>query len=86
MQIDSFGNLISNITREHMDRIPADATPRISSHNHQTRALVDHYSQQPPGTLVALMGSSGHLELSIRGGHAGSALLVGAGDSLEVSW
>jgi hypothetical protein len=86
VQVDSFGNLISNITRRHLAAVPAGASLCVCCKGHRTTSVVDHYSQHPDGTLVAIIGSSGRLELAISGASAARTLGAGVGDALDVSW
>jgi S-adenosylmethionine hydrolase len=51
-----------------------------------TEKLVDHYDQCSPGTVVALLGSSGRLELSVCQSSAAERLGVAVGDPIEVMW
>jgi S-adenosylmethionine hydrolase len=86
LQIDSFGNVISDITREHLAVSPSDRRLRVACRGYVTEELVDHYDQQPPGTLVALFGSSDRLELSVCQSSAAERLGAAVGDPIEVAW
>ncbi|MDO4857381.1 MAG: SAM-dependent chlorinase/fluorinase [Thermoguttaceae bacterium] len=61
---DSFGNLTTNLTRE-MVQDPAFVTART-----KTFRFVRTYADAPAGSLVALFGSQGRLELAVVNGSA----------------
>jgi len=84
--IDSFGNLITNITQEMLSSAPRGEQTRITCDEHQTQGIFETYADQPEMTLLALFGSSGHLELAIVGDSAKAMLGVGVGTPVEVAW
>jgi S-adenosylmethionine hydrolase len=45
---------------------------------------VDAFGERAPGELVALLGSTGHLIVSVVNGNAASRLQAHTGDALEV--
>lgn len=75
MIVDRFGNLITNIGARLTGRIEI-AGQRI--------AVQRTYADVGEGELVALAGSSGFLEVAVRGGSAAVALAVRRGD--PVAW
>ena len=81
LHVDRFGNLITNIDAEMlaaMDRSRINV--RIAGR--QVRGLKGTYADTPSGQLVALIGSSGHLEVALRDGSAATALGVRIGDEV----
>ncbi|HWB09996.1 MAG TPA: SAM-dependent chlorinase/fluorinase [Pirellulales bacterium] len=84
--IDSFGNLITDITESMLDGAPRDESVRITCDEHETLGIFRTYSDQPPATLVALVGSSGRLELAIVGENAAAMLGIRTGTPVTVSW
>jgi S-adenosylmethionine hydrolase len=84
--IDSFGNLISDITAEMLVDTPTDERVQIVCDEHETQGIFRTYADQPPMTLVALVGSSGHLELAIIGDSAELMLGVKRGTPITVRW
>ena len=60
-----FGNLVTNITREMLAGVPTDETVAIRCDEHETHSIFTTYAEQPPMTLVALIGSNDQLELAI---------------------
>ena len=84
--IDSFGNLITDITETMLDGAPRDESVRITCDEHETLGIFRTYSDQPPATLVALIGSGGRLELAIVGENAAAMLGIRTGTPVTVSW
>lgn len=86
VEIDSFGNLITNITREMLADVPTDETVTIHCNQHETQGIFKTYGNQPTRTLLALIGSSDLLELAIVDDNASTMLGVGSGTSVRISW
>lgn len=86
VSVDSFGNLVTNITREMLADVPTDDSVSITCDDHETRSIFKTYAEQPPMTLVALIGSSDQLEIAIVGDSAKIMLGVEVGTPVEVSW
>jgi S-adenosylmethionine hydrolase len=84
--VDSFGNLITNITRDMLAGVPTDETVGVFCDEHETRGIFAAYAEQPPMTLIALIGSNDCLELAIVDDSAKIMLGVGAGTPVEVRW
>ncbi|REJ65069.1 MAG: hypothetical protein DWQ31_19445 [Planctomycetota bacterium] len=84
--IDSFGNLITNITGEMLSDAPKDERVEIRCDEHETRGIFETYGDQPEMTLLALVGSSGKLELAIVGDSAKIMLGVDVGTPVEIKW
>ncbi len=86
IEVDSFGNLITNITRDMLNDVPTDETVAIRCEEHETRSIFQTYGDQPAMTLVALIGSNDKLEIAIVDDSATIMLGVGVGAPVEVSW
>lgn len=84
--IDSFGNLITNITRDMLADIPRDESVTVRCDEHETLGIFNVYGEQPPMTLVALIGSNDCLEIAIVDDSAEIMLGVGVGAPVEVIW
>ena len=84
--IDSFGNLISDITADKLEGVPRGEDVTIECDEHQTQGIFRAYADQPEMTLIALVGSSGKLELAIVGDSAAIMLGVRVGTPLSVRW
>ena len=86
LQIDSFGNLITNVRSEDFLGRPTDERVCIICGIYETWGIYSAYAQQPQGTLIALVGSSGRLELAIVGDNAARRLGIQVGTRVIVTW
>ena len=84
--VDSFGNLITNITRGMLVDVPTDDSVVIRCDGHETRGLFSTYGDQPPMTLLALFSSSGNLELAVVDDNAAAMLGARVGTKVIVAW
>ena len=84
--IDSFGNLITDITDGALAAAPRDESVRVVCDEHETLGIFQDYADQPEMTLMALVGASGFLELAIVGDSAAAMLGVQVGAAVEVLW
>jgi hypothetical protein len=90
--IDHFGNCITNITTTHLEQLgaPADLLVHLTeaearndgaalaphaSHPH-TVQIYHTYADVVPGAALALVGSTGHLEIAVRNGNAHEVLHI----------
>ena len=78
IHIDRFGNLITNISQE---QVPENAVVRILGK--EIQGLAKSYDSQK-GTLVAIIGSSGFLEISLASDNAARRLKAVVGQAVEV--
>jgi S-adenosyl-L-methionine hydrolase (adenosine-forming) len=85
LSVDSFGNVITNISHDLVDRLGSSAAICVRCAGHTIRGVVRTYGQRDPGTLVALIGSSGLLEMAVVQGHAAQRLRVESGAAVTVS-
>jgi S-adenosylmethionine hydrolase len=86
IEIDSFGNLITNITGDMLIGRPTDSRVCVVCGIFETWGIWRTYGQQSEGMLVALIGSSGRMELAIVGDSAAQRLGVGQGTPVVVAW
>jgi len=84
--VDSFGNLVTNITRSQLEGVPTDTEVGIFCDEHETRGIFTTYADQPAMTLIALIGSNDLLELAIVDDNASAMLGLGAGAAVEIRW
>src|ERR1700722_14205809 len=70
LRTDSFGNLITNID---VSLLPTTGREKLVVELGEQRILgvSRYYGERAPGELLALIGSSGHLEVAVCMGHAG---------------
>jgi S-adenosylmethionine hydrolase len=86
IEVDSFGNLITNITRDMLHGVPTNDLVLVSCDEHETQGIYATYSDQPPMTFMAHVGSTGRLELAIVDENASAMLGVRVGAPVRVSW
>jgi S-adenosylmethionine hydrolase len=83
LQVDAFGNLVTNL--------PADLWPRVGAAggltvgDHAVTALVRTYGDAAPGTAVALVGSQGFIEAAVVEGRADLRLGAGRGTPVTIA-
>jgi S-adenosylmethionine hydrolase len=82
VSIDRFGNLITNIPG---DLMPDARRVRITVGRRVVRSLSQSYADVRKGSLLALIGSTGHLEISVNQGSARTASGVRKGDRVLVT-
>jgi len=82
LRVDHFGNLVTNIGADHVQGIGEDA--HVSLGNVTIAGISATYADAAPGSLCALIGSSGRLEVAVSGGSAARALGVARGARVTV--
>ncbi|MFL5331352.1 MAG: S-adenosyl-l-methionine hydroxide adenosyltransferase family protein [Gemmataceae bacterium] len=78
INVDHFGNLISNIAGSDV------GSGRVWIAGREIGELVRTYSHRPSGSLVALVGSGGFIEIAVVNGSAARVLQASAGSPVEV--
>ncbi|MBC8869171.1 MAG: SAM-dependent chlorinase/fluorinase [Planctomycetes bacterium] len=86
ISIDSFGNLISNITAESLTAVHDLSSTAVTCAGQTTHGIAETYAQRPPGSLVALIGSAGKLEVAVADGNAAQKISARVGDTITVTW
>lgn len=79
MFVDTFGNLVTNIRSESLELVS-----QVRIGGHMVSRLVRTYCDAEPGTLVALIGSTGRLEVAVVNGSAADRLGLGVGTPIEL--
>ena len=84
--IDSYGNAVSNITREVFYRVFENRGFRISiqSNKNYTEQISGSYSDVSVGDLLARFNSLDLLEISINGANVSELLSIETGSSVRV--
>ena len=78
LAIDRFGNLITNIRAGRL------AAAEIRIGRARIAGVKGTYADAAPGELLAVVGSTGRLEISVNRGHAAERLGVRVGDRVRV--
>ena len=84
LHIDNFGNLITNIRSENLPQ--TEKTITIQVRNYLILGLSRTYAEGKEKELLALIGSSGHLEVSLKGGSAADFLNAEVGDEVTIKY
>jgi len=78
---DTFGNLITNVNSTHLAGHPADDWV-VEIAGERIEGLSRAYGEKPTGSLMALPGSSGWVEVAVVNGDAARHLTAGAGTTV----
>jgi len=81
--IDHFGNAITSIDAFSIESLES-GSKRASCSKCESIPICGYYDEVKEGKPVALIGSSGFLEISVNRGSAASSLSVRVGDTVEV--
>jgi len=85
VHIDHFGNIASNIRAEHLGDAHRQKSNLLVQINHvEINGMVDTFGERSPGELVALLGSTGNVIVSVVNGDAAERLQARVGDRFEV--
>ena len=83
LRMDHFGNLLTNFRPDDMpDGALKSGTLKMQVNGKEVKRLVETFAQGEPGEPVALVGSSGFIEIAVNKGNA--ARVVGAGRGAAV--
>lgn len=84
--IDSYGNAISNITKDVFRRVFEEKEYRIfvQSNKYYTDRIVEKYSDVPVGDMLARFNSLDLLEISINGANVSELLSLSVGSVLRI--
>jgi S-adenosylmethionine hydrolase len=86
--VDRFGNLITNIREQDLSDIRAGEDGfklEITVHGQTICGLSDAYASVTPGEPLAILGSSGRLEISVNCGNAGAVFSAAPGSEVRVN-
>ncbi|NMB51932.1 MAG: SAM-dependent chlorinase/fluorinase [Bacteroidales bacterium] len=84
--IDSYGNAISNVTKDVFRRVFEEKEYRIfvQSNKYYTDRIVEKYSDVPVGDMLARFNSLDLLEISINGANVSELLSLSVGSVLRI--
>lgn len=77
---DGFGNLITNIGENHVARSSVDWIVEVGGR--RIEGIDRTYGDSSPGSLIALLGSTGWVEVAVVNGDAGRLLSAGPGTTV----
>jgi hypothetical protein len=85
IHIDHFGNIASNIRHENLgEALMKKKNISVHLRGVEINGMVDTFGERPVGEVVALLGSTGNLIVSVVNGNAAIKLGVKVGDTIEV--
>ncbi|MCB2217459.1 MAG: SAM-dependent chlorinase/fluorinase [Desulfobulbaceae bacterium] len=84
VNIDSFGNLRTNITKAHLNRIDLGGHPCITLRSYAIGFCKGSYDDIADNMPAAIINSSGELEVCVKKGNAARLLRVGRGERIFV--
>jgi hypothetical protein len=85
--IDSFQNVITNVTKDFFNTIQQGRRFTLSFKRNETiNRLSWHYNEVPEGEKLCLFGISDHLEIAINKGNASGLLGLNLGDSVIIDF
>ena len=76
VRVDHFGNVITNIHREELARFLGNRQLLIRVGKETIEGVVNTYADGPKGKLMALFGSTDHLEIAVNSGRADRLLNI----------
>jgi S-adenosylmethionine hydrolase len=80
---DAFGNLITNVHSDRLDDTP-QADWEIEIAGERITGINRTYGQRPTGSLIAIVGSTGWVEIAVVNGDAARLLMVGSGTTVRI--
>jgi S-adenosylmethionine hydrolase len=85
--IDSFQNVITNITKDFFNTVQQGRRFMLSFKRNETITHLSwHYNEVPVGEKLCLFGISDHLEIAINKGNASGLLGLALGDSVIIDF
>ena len=85
LHIDRFGNLVTNFHMDAFDRIRTTSF-ELTIGPRRVDRLVETYAESEPGELVAIVGSTGYLEISANQGSAQASTGCGVGAPCDLTF
>ncbi|MBN2335525.1 S-adenosyl-l-methionine hydroxide adenosyltransferase family protein [Candidatus Bathyarchaeota archaeon] len=87
IHVDGFGNLVTNVTYETLEKIGAadGASFKVAAKGHNlTLPYVRRFNAVPTGELLLLVAGGGYMEIAANQGNAGKRLGLGKNDKVKL--
>jgi S-adenosylmethionine hydrolase len=84
LRVDRFGNLISNLDRALFDTCARQGFTCVMAGSDRVVPVVTTYSDAASGSVCALFGSAGYLEIAVSGGSASEQLGLAQGAEISL--
>ncbi|MEZ5082541.1 MAG: SAM-dependent chlorinase/fluorinase [Bacteroidales bacterium] len=86
MYIDTYENIITNITEPFFKEIRKNRKFSIIFRSYSISKISQSYTDVPPGEIVALFDSNGYLEIAMNQGNAAGLLGLGYKDMIRIEF
>jgi S-adenosylmethionine hydrolase len=83
--VDRFGNAITDLREAELRAWLGSGKLSVRAGNTEIQGLSRTYGEAPPGAPLALIGSTGRLEIAIANAHAGTRLGLAPGAMIQLS-
>ncbi len=84
VHIDRFGNCVTNISREVLEKNPRSLHAKCYVGSTIVEGVRKTYTEVPQGEPLAILGSSNHLEVGVNGGDAATLLTIHKGSPVSL--
>lgn len=85
--VDSFQNVVTNVTKDLFTRFQRGRNFRLSFRRNETISQLSwHYNEVPEGEKLCLFGISNHLEIAINKGNASGLLGLNVNDIIRIEF
>ncbi len=84
--IDGFGNLITNIPTAALPVLTDRSSATVEIGSRTISGIARTYGERPAGELVAIVGSSGFIEIAVVNSSAATTLRAGVGAPVRIRW
>ncbi|HXH19851.1 MAG TPA: SAM-dependent chlorinase/fluorinase [Chitinophagales bacterium] len=84
--IDSFHNVVVNVSKELFESLRRDRNYTISFRREKITSISESYHDVPEGEKLCLFNSAGYLEIAINSGKASSLLGLNIGDTVLIDF
>jgi len=86
VEVDEHGNVVSDLTNEHLAAAPRGIETQIQCGGHTTLGIFPPDHDQDEMTFIAVLGEEQPLTLMLVGDSAHRFLSLGVGDTVTVKW
>lgn len=85
IHVDRFGNCTTNVARADLEQLGAAGSLRVEAAGRGFGPVRTTYGEVAPGEVLALVGSSGRLELALREGHLARTADLTPGSRVQIT-
>jgi len=81
---DRFGNLLTSVAADMVSELAPDGVIEVALAGREISGLASSYEESQPGVALAIVGSSGRLEIFVKNGSAQAALGAAPGAQVTI--